>query len=89
MNQTSRDVQNSFVHLHPVHTKNNIDSLTFQDDKTGQKHSPDKLKWDFTDHTINNHSTSRSANGIWYRCSPKSKLSLLSICSAHCDTSCI
>jgi hypothetical protein len=64
MNQTSRDVQNSFVHLHPVHTKNNIDSLTFQDDKTGQKHSPDKLKWDFTDHTINNHSTSRSANGI-------------------------
>jgi hypothetical protein len=35
MNQTSRDVQNNLVHIHLVHTKNNIDSLAFQDDKTG------------------------------------------------------
>jgi hypothetical protein len=34
-NQMSRDVQKSLVHPHPVHTKNVIDSLAFQDDKTG------------------------------------------------------
>jgi 5-methylcytosine-specific restriction endonuclease McrA len=64
MNQTSRDAQHNFVHLHPVHPKDNINSLPFQDDKTGQKHSPNKLKWDFTDHTIGNHSASESGNGI-------------------------
>jgi hypothetical protein len=64
MNQVSRDVQNIFVHLHPVHTKNNINSLAFQDDKAGQKHSPNKLKWDFTDHPIGNHSASGSADRI-------------------------
>jgi hypothetical protein len=52
MSQTSRDVQNSFVHLHLVHTKNNIDSLTFENHKTSRKHTPDKLEWDFMDHTM-------------------------------------
>jgi hypothetical protein len=80
MNQMSRDVQNSLVHLHPVHTINIIDSLAFQDDKTGQKHLPNKLKWDFTDHPIVNHSASGSADRIWYFCSTESKLSLLSTC---------
>jgi hypothetical protein len=78
MNQMSKHVQNSFVHLHPVHTKNNVDALTFQDDKTGRKHSPNKFEWDFMDLSIGNHSASRSANRIWYFCSRKSKLSLLS-----------
>jgi hypothetical protein len=78
MNQTSRDIQNSLVHLHPVHTQNNIYLLTFKDDKTGREHSLDKLEWDFMDHTIGNHSASGSANGIQYFCSPESKLSLLS-----------
>jgi hypothetical protein len=35
MNQTSRDVQHNSMHLHPVHTKNDIDPLAFQDDKGG------------------------------------------------------
>jgi hypothetical protein len=46
MNQTSEDVQHSFVYLHAVHTQNNIYPLTFQDNETGREHSPDKLKWD-------------------------------------------
>jgi hypothetical protein len=79
MNQTSKDVQNSLVPLHSVHTENNIDSLAFQDDKTGQEHLPNMLEWDFTDHPIGNHSASRSANRIWYFCSIERKLSLLSI----------
>jgi hypothetical protein len=63
----SGDVQDSFVHLHPVHTQNNICPLTFQDNETGREHSSDKLEWDFMDHAIDNHSTSESANnGIWY-----------------------
>jgi hypothetical protein len=74
----SRDVQHSLVHLHPFHTKNGIDSLAFQDNKTGQKHSPDKLEWDFMDHLIGNHSASGSANRIWHQCSTESKLDLLS-----------
>jgi hypothetical protein len=78
MNQMRRDVQHSFMHLHPVHTKNNIDSLALQDNKTGQKHSPDKLEWDFMDHLISNHSASKSANRIWHWCSTESKLGLLS-----------
>jgi hypothetical protein len=64
VNQTSGDVQHSSMHLHPVHTKNNIDSLTFQDDKSGWKHSSSKLEWDFMDHLVGNHSASRSANKI-------------------------
>jgi hypothetical protein len=80
MNQKSRDIQYSFMHLHLVHTKNNIYPLTFQDDKTSWDHSPDKLKWDFMDHTIDNHLTSRSANGIQYFSSLESKLCLLSTC---------
>jgi hypothetical protein len=80
MNQMNKYVQNSFLHLRPVHTYNNIYSLTFQDDKTGREHSLDKLEWDFMHHPINNHSFSGSANGIWYFSSPKSKLSLLSMC---------
>jgi hypothetical protein len=43
MNQMSIDVQHRLVHIHLVHTKNNIYSLTFQDDKTGQKSSPGEL----------------------------------------------
>jgi hypothetical protein len=78
MNQTNRDVQNNFVHLHLVHSQNNIYSLTFQDDKTGQEHSPDKLESDFMDHMIDNNSASGSANGIQYFSSIESKLSLLS-----------
>jgi hypothetical protein len=78
MNQTSRDVQNNLVHIHLVHTKNNINSLAFQDDKTGWEHSPDKLKWDFTGHPIGNHSASGSADRIWHFCSIESKLTLLS-----------
>jgi hypothetical protein len=62
--QENQDVQNIFVHLHPVHTKNNINSLAFQDDKAGQKHSPNKLKWDFMDHPIGNHSAFGGADRI-------------------------
>jgi hypothetical protein len=47
MNQTSRDIQHNLMHLHPVHIKNDIDHLAFQDDKGGRKHSPNRLKWDF------------------------------------------
>jgi hypothetical protein len=42
--QMSGDVQHSSMHVHPVHTKNDIDFLTFQHDKSGQKQSPSKLK---------------------------------------------
>jgi hypothetical protein len=35
VNQTSRAVQHNSMHLHPVHTKNDIDPLAFQDDKGG------------------------------------------------------
>jgi hypothetical protein len=66
MNQASRDIQNSLVPLHPVHTKNDIYSLTFQDDETGWEHSPDEFKWNYTDHMIGNHSASGSGNGIRY-----------------------
>jgi hypothetical protein len=52
MNQMSRDVQQSLVHLHLVHTQNNIYPLAFQDNMTGREHSPDKLQWDFTDNLI-------------------------------------
>jgi hypothetical protein len=33
VNQMSRDVQHNSMHLYPVHTKNDIDPLAFQDDK--------------------------------------------------------
>jgi hypothetical protein len=56
MNQMGGHVQHNLVHIHLVHTQNNMYSLTFQDDKTGREHSPDKLKWDFMDHPIGNHS---------------------------------
>jgi hypothetical protein len=80
VNQTSGDVQHGSMHLHPVHTKNGIDSLTFQDDKSGGKHSPSKLEWDFMDHLVGNHSTSRSANGIRGCGSTEVELGLSSIC---------
>jgi hypothetical protein len=83
MNQMSRDVQNSLVHLHLVHTKNNIDSLAIQDDKTSREHSHDKLEWDFMGHPIGNHSADGSADIIWHFCSTESKLSLLSTGLAH------
>jgi hypothetical protein len=65
------------MHLHPVHTQNNI--LTFQDDKTHREHSPEKLEWHCTDHLIGNHLDSESANGIWYFSGLESYHSLLSI----------
>jgi hypothetical protein len=71
--------QNSLMPLHLVHTKNDIYSLTFQVDETGWKHSPNELQWNYTNHTIGNHVTSGSGNGIRCRVSPKSKLILLSI----------
>jgi hypothetical protein len=79
VNQMSGDVQHSLMHLHPVHTKNDIDSLTFQDDKSGGKRSPNKLEWDFMDHLVGNHSASGSANGIRGWCSTEVELGLSSI----------
>jgi hypothetical protein len=35
VNHMSRDVQYNSMHLHPVHTKNDIDPLDFQNDKGG------------------------------------------------------
>jgi hypothetical protein len=35
VNQTSEDVQHGTMHLHSVHIKNDIDPLTFQDNKSG------------------------------------------------------
>jgi hypothetical protein len=79
VNQMSGDVQYSLMHLHPVHAKNDINSLTFQDDKGGGKHSPSKLKWDFTNHLISNHSASQSADRVRHLGSTESKPGLLSI----------
>jgi hypothetical protein len=79
VNQTTGDVQHSSIHLHPVHTKDDINSLTFQDDKSGWKHSPNKPEWDFMNHLIVNHSTSGSANRIRGWCSTEVEFSLLSI----------
>jgi hypothetical protein len=66
MNQMSGDVQNSLVPLHPIHTNNNIYSLTIQCDETGRKHSPDELQRNCMDHMIGNHSASGSGDGIRY-----------------------
>jgi hypothetical protein len=79
VNQTSRDVQHNSMHLHPVHTKNDIDPLAFQDDKGGRKRLPDKLKWDFLGNLISNHSASESANRIRHLGSIESNVGLLSI----------
>jgi hypothetical protein len=78
VNQMSRDIQHSSMRPHPVHTKNDIDPLTFQDNKSGRKHSPDKLKWDFTCNLISNHSASRSVDRVRHLGSTESKPSLLS-----------
>jgi hypothetical protein len=43
-----------------------------------EKHSYDKLEWDFMDHLSGNHSASRSANRIWNLHSIEGKLSLSS-----------
>jgi hypothetical protein len=83
MNKTSRDIQDRLVHHHPVHTKNDINSLTFQDNKIGRKYSPSKLEWDFTGHTISNHSASGSVDRIRHFGSTESRLSLLSTGYAH------
>jgi hypothetical protein len=80
VNQTSGDVQHGSMHLHPVHTKNDIDPLAFQDDKSSQKHSPGKLKWDFTGHLISNHSTSRSVDRVRHLGSTENKPDLLGTC---------
>jgi hypothetical protein len=66
VNQTSRDVQHNSMHLHLVHTKNGIDPLIFQDNKSCVKHLPSKLEWDFTGHLISNYSTSGSVDRIRY-----------------------
>jgi hypothetical protein len=79
VNQMSEDVQHSSMHLHPVHTKDDIDSLTFQDDKSGEKHSPNKLELDFMNHLIGNHSASGSANGIRGLCNIEVESDLSSI----------
>jgi hypothetical protein len=78
VNQMSGDVQHGSMHLHPVHAKNNIDSLTFQDEKGGGKHSPSKLKWDFMDHLSSNHSASGSADRVRHLGRTESKPDLLS-----------
>jgi hypothetical protein len=83
VNQTSGDVQHGSMHLHPVHAKNDIDSLTIQDDKSGGKHSPSKLKWDFTGHLISIHSASRSADRVRHLGSTESKPDLLSTSKAQ------
>jgi hypothetical protein len=75
----SGDVQQGSMHLHLVHTKNDIDSLTFQDNKSARKHSPSKLEWDFMDHLVGNHLASGSANRIRSWCSTKVELGLSSI----------
>jgi hypothetical protein len=77
VNQTSRDVQHNSMHLHTVHTKNDIDPLIFQDNKSGMKHSPSKLEWDFTGHLISNHSASGSADRRRHLGSTESKAGLL------------
>jgi hypothetical protein len=79
VNEMSGDVQHRSMHLHQVHSKNDIDSLTFQDDKSGGEHSPSKLEWDFIDHLIDNHLASGSDNGIRGWCSIEVELGLLSI----------
>jgi hypothetical protein len=78
VNQTSGDVQHDSMHLHLVHTENDIDPLAFEDNKSGQKHSPDKLMWDFMDHLISNHSASGSADRVRNLGSTESKAGLLS-----------
>jgi hypothetical protein len=74
----SGDVQHSSMHLHPIHIENNIDPLEFQDNKSGQKHSLRKLKWDFMGHLISNHSASGSADRVRHLGSTESKPDLLS-----------
>jgi ABC-type lipopolysaccharide export system ATPase subunit len=66
------------MHLHLVHTKNDIDPLIFQDNKSGVKHLPSKLEWDFMGHLISNHSASESANRIRHLGSIESNAGLLS-----------
>jgi hypothetical protein len=78
VNQTSGDVQHCSMHLHPVDTENDIDPLALQDNKSGRKHSPDKLKWDFMSHLISNHSASGSANRVRLLDRTESKLDVLS-----------
>jgi CRISPR/Cas system-associated protein Csm6 len=66
------------MHLHLVHTKNDIDLVALQDNKSGRKHSPGKLKWDFMGHLISNHSASESADRVRLLGSTESKPDLLS-----------
>jgi hypothetical protein len=73
----SGDVQHGSMHLDLVHTKNDIDPLAFQDNKSGRKHSPDKLKWDLMGHLISNHSTSKCVDRVRHLGSTKSKPDLL------------
>jgi hypothetical protein len=78
VNQTGRDVQHNSMHLHPVHTKNDIDPLIFQDNKSGVNHLPSKLEWDFIGHLISKHSASESADRIKHFCSTETNINLLS-----------
>jgi hypothetical protein len=41
VDQSGRDVQESFVHLHPSHPQDDVNDLTFQDEEIGQKDLPD------------------------------------------------
>jgi hypothetical protein len=79
VNQMSGDVQHGSMHLHLAHTKNDIDPLPFQDNKSGKKHLPSKLKWDFMGHLISNHSAPESADKVRHLGSTESKPNLLSI----------
>jgi hypothetical protein len=72
------DIQHGLMHLHLVHTKNDIDPLPFQDNKSSQKHSSGKLKWDFMGHLISNHLASGSADRVRHLDSTESKPGLLS-----------
>jgi hypothetical protein len=76
-------VKSGCYNLHPVHTKNDIDPLIFQDNKSGVKHLPSKLEWDFTGHLISNDLASGCADRIRHLGSTESNADLLSIGQAQ------
>jgi hypothetical protein len=84
VNQMGRNVQHNSMPLHPVHTKNNSDPFTFQDNQSGVKQLPNKLEWDFTGYLISNHSAFGSVDRIRHLGSTKSDIGLLSTgCNTH------
>jgi hypothetical protein len=83
VNQTGRDVQHNSMHFCLVHIKNGIHPLIFQDNKSGVKHLPSKLEWDFTGHLISNHLASSCADRIKHLGSTESNTDLLSTVKAQ------